>query len=86
MIIMHLLNSQYKAYKNDKSNFIFKRIQFLKTSNIEPNKLSVFVNYALKMPEYECQSNFSCITYSCLFSAYTRCFDLFRIYEFAPGD
>ena len=31
-IIMHLLNRycQYKAYKNDKSNFIFKRMLFAK--------------------------------------------------------
>ena len=32
LIIMHLLNRycQYKAYKNDKSNFIFKRMLFAK--------------------------------------------------------
>ena len=35
----------------------------------EPDKLRIFVNYALKTPEYECLSNFSRIFYCCNFSA-----------------
>ena len=52
----------------------------------EPDKLRIFVNYALKTPEYECLSNFSRITYCCQFSAYARGFVLFRIYESRSGD
>ena len=51
----------------------------------EPDKLRIFVNYALKRPEYECLSNFSRITYCCHFSAYARGFVLFRIYESLRG-
>ena len=29
----------------------------------EPDKLRIFINYGLKMPQYECLSNFSRITY-----------------------
>ena len=47
----------------------------------EPDKLRIFVNYALKMPEYECLSNFIRIIYCCHFSAYARGFVLFHIYE-----
>ena len=50
------------------------------------NKLRIFVNYALKTPEYECLSNFSRITYCCHFSAFARGFVLFRIYESRSGD
>ena len=52
----------------------------------EPDKLRIFVNYALKTPEYECLSNFSRITYCCHFSAYARGFVLFRTYESRSGD
>ena len=52
----------------------------------EPDKLRIFVNYALKMPEYECLSNFNRITYCCHFSAYARGFVLFRTYESRSGD
>ena len=52
----------------------------------EPDKLRIFVNYALKTPEYECLSNFSRITYCCHFSAYARGFALFRTYESRSGD
>ena len=52
----------------------------------EPDKLRIFVNYALKMPEYECLSKFSRITYCCHFSAFARGFVLFRIYESRFGD
>ena len=51
----------------------------------EPDKLRIFVNYAQKMPEYECLSNFSRITYCCHFSAYAHGFVLFRIYESRYG-
>ena len=54
--------------------------------NREPDKLRIFVNYALKTPEYECLSNFSRITYCCQFSAYACGFVLFRIYESRSGD
>ena len=47
----------------------------------EPDKLRIFINYTLKMPEYECLSNFSCITYCCHFSAYARGFVLILICE-----
>ena len=52
----------------------------------EPDKLRIFVNYALKMPEYECLSNFNRITYCCHFSAYACGFVLFRTYESRSGD
>ena len=52
----------------------------------EPDKLRIFVNYALKTPEYECLSNFNRITYCCHFSAYARGFVLFRTYESRSGD
>ena len=52
----------------------------------EPDKLRIFVNYALKTPEYECLSNFNRITYCCRFSAYARGFVLFRTYESRSGD
>ena len=52
----------------------------------EPDKLRIFVNYALKAPEYECLSNFNRITYCCHFSAYARGFVLFRTYESRSGD
>ena len=52
----------------------------------EPDKLGIFVNYALKTPEYECLSNFNRITYCCHFSAYARGFVLFRTYESRSGD
>ena len=52
----------------------------------EPDKLRIFINYALKTPEYECLSNFSPITYYCHFSAYARVFVLFRIYGSCSGD
>ena len=52
----------------------------------EPDKLRIFVNYALKTPEYECLSNFNRITYCCHFSAYARGFVLFRTYEARSGD
>ena len=51
----------------------------------EPDKLRIFVNYALKTPEYECLSNFNRITYCCHFSAYARGFVLFRTYESRRG-
>ena len=54
--------------------------------NREPDKLRIFVNYALKTPEYECLSNFRRITYCCQFSAYARGFVLFRNYESHSGD
>ena len=52
----------------------------------EPDKLRIFVNYALKTPEYECLSNFNRITYCCHFSAYARGLVLFRTYESRSGD
>ena len=52
----------------------------------EPDKLRIFVNYALKTPEYECLSNFNRITYCCHFSAYARGFVLFRTYESCSGE
>ena len=52
----------------------------------EPDKLRIFVNYALKTPEYERLSNFNRITYCCHFSAYARGFVLFRTYESRSGD
>ena len=52
----------------------------------EPDKLRIFVNYALKTPEYECLSNFNRITYCCHFSAYARGFVLFRTNESRSGD
>ena len=52
----------------------------------EPDKLRIFVNYALKTPEYECLSNFNRITYCCHFSAYACGFVLFRTYESRSGD
>ena len=50
-----------------------------------PDKLRIFVNYELKMPEYECFSNFSCITYGCHFSTYAHGFILFCISESRSG-
>ena len=58
----------------------------LRPPNREPDKLRIFVNYALKSPEYECLSNFNRITYCCHFSAYARGFVLFRTYESRSGD
>ena len=55
------------------------------TVNREPDKLRIFVYYALKMPEYECFSNFSRITYGCHFSANAHGFILFRIYKSRSG-
>ena len=52
----------------------------------EPDKLRIFVNYALKSPEYECLSNFNRITYCCHFSAYARGFVLFRTNESRSGE
>ena len=52
----------------------------------EPDKIRIFVNYALKTPEYECLSNFNLTTYCCHFSAYARGFVLFRTYESRSGD
>ena len=60
-------------------------LDFLRKSR-EPDKLRIFVNYALKTPEYECVSNFNRITYCCHFSAYARGFVLFRTYESRSGD
>ena len=63
--------------------FYFGKNNYL---NREPDKLRIFVNYALKTPEYECLSNFNRITYCCHFSAYARGFGLFRTYESRSGD
>ena len=71
------------------SIFIFSQNQdssrHINVMSREPDKLRIFVNYALKTPEYECLSNFSCITYCSNFSAYARGFVLFRIYESRSG-
>ena len=74
-------------------SYIILRIQKLESKQLdldevarEPDKLGIFVNYALKMPEYECLSNFNRITYCCHFSAYAHGFVLFRTYESPSGD
>ena len=70
-----------------RSNMFSNDKTVINTGHIrEPDKLRIFVNYALKTPEYECLSNFSRITYCCHFSAYARGFVLFRTYESRPGD
>ena len=68
------------------AKFCLSRPVCLRATPREPDKLRIFVNYALKTPDYECLSNFNRITYCCHFSAYARGFVLFRTYESRSGD